>query len=273
MTKEKNILLSEIDRKKRKRKLVLATLSLFCALGMAGVMGAVSLHQASAKCWDVEVKVIYADSSVFLTKDDLLKSIKPHLDSIQNFPLQQIDLNAIHSAVTKTNAVKNAGVFTTVDGRCVIEVEQRVPAVRVFNRHGESFYMDSEGYTFPANYRTAVRLPVVTGNIEEGVIKDSYLTDEWVFKSCMDDVLRLAQFIAASEFWSAQIEQIFLNANGDFEAITRVGDHQVIIGDANDLEVKFKKWMAFYANTIQSKDLNEYKTINLKFEGQIVCAK
>jgi cell division protein FtsQ len=246
---------------------------LVAALGIAGVMGFVSNQQAKAKCWDIDIKVIYQDSAVFLTKEDILKSIQPHLDSIQNFPLQEIDLNSLHRTVTKTNAVHHAGVYTTIDGRCVIEVEQRVPVVRIFNERGESFYLDKEGYSFPANYRAAVRLPVITGKISDGVTTTSYLHEELANKSVLDDALRLGQFIAANEFWNAQIEQIYYNANGDFEAITRVGDHQVIIGEAKDLEIKFKKWMAFYAHTIKAKNLNEYQTINLKFEGQVVCAR
>lgn len=253
--------------------MIFASLSLIGLITIAALMGFVAVRRLSAKCWDVDVRVIYSDSSVFLTKDDLLKSIRTHIDSIQNFPLEQIDLNTIHRTVTKTNAVKNAGVYTTVDGRCVIEVEQRVPVVRIFNAQGQSFYMDAEGFTFPAHYRAAVRLPVFTGNIPDEVIADSYLDENRVHTSCMDDILRLANFIRNNPFWSAQIEQVHLNESGDFEATTRVGDHQVIIGNADDLDIKFKKWMAFYANTIRTKDLNQYKTINLKFEGQVVCAK
>jgi cell division protein FtsQ len=240
---------------------------------VAGLMGFVSLQQANSKCWDVEVRISYGDSAVFLTNEDVIKSIQPHLDSVKNFPTQNINLNAIHRTVANTNAVKNAGVYTTVDGRCVVEVEQRIPAVRIFNAKGESFYLDKEGFSFPANYRAAVRLPVFTGNIPDGVIEDSYLDPKMAYTSIMDDILRMALFIAKNEFWSAQIEQVFLNANGDFEAITRVGDHRVIIGDANDLEQKFKKWMAFYASTIKTKNLNEYQTINLKFVDQVVCGK
>lgn len=253
--------------------MLFGAVALIGVLALSALMGFVAVRRQSATCWDVDVRVIYSDSSVFLTKEDLLKSIRSHIDSIQNFPLNQIDLNTIHRAVTKTNAVKNAGVYTTVDGRCVIEVEQRVPVVRIFNAEGQSFYMDAEGYTFPASYRAAVRLPVFTGHIPDGVMAESYLDEKWVYASCMDDILRLANFIRNNVFWSAQIEQVYLNASGDFEATTRVGDHQVIIGDANDLDIKFRKWMAFYANTIKGKDLNQYKTINLKFEGQVVCAK
>jgi cell division protein FtsQ len=236
-------------------------------------MGFVSSQQANAVCWDVEVRISYGDSAVFLTNEDVFKSIQPHLDSVKNFPLQKIDLNAIHRTVSKINAVRKAGVFTTIDGRCVVEVEQRLPVVRIFNALGESFYMDKDGFTFPANYRAAVRLPIFTGNIPDGVSQFSYLDPQWVYTSVMDDILRMALFISNNEFWSAQIEQVFLNANGDFEAITRVGNHRVIIGEANDLERKFKKWMAFYASTIKTKNLNEYKTINLKFADQVVCGK
>ncbi|MEN9639297.1 MAG: hypothetical protein RLZZ262_1165 [Bacteroidota bacterium] len=253
--------------------MIFAALSLMGALAISALMGFVEVNRQSTKCWNVDVRVIYKDSSIFLTQDDVQKSIRNHIDSIQNFPLNEIDLNAIHRTVVKTSAVKTAGVYTTVDGRCVIEVEQRVPVVRIFNSEGQSFYMDAEGYTFPASYRAAVRLPVFTGHIPDGVMAESYLDEKWVYASCMDDILRLANFIRNNAFWSAQIEQVYLNASGNFEATTRVGDHQVIIGDANNLELKFRKWMAFYANTIKGKDLNQYKTINLKFDGQVVCAK
>jgi hypothetical protein len=39
------------------------------------------------------------------------------------------------------------------------------------------------------------------------------------------------------------------------------------------LENKFKKLMAFYVDVMPVKNLNNIKTINLKYRGQVVCEK
>ena len=44
----------------------------------------------------------------------------------------------------------------------------------------------------------------------------------------LDDFYTMARFILADEFWSAHVEQIYLNNYGEIELVPKVGDHKII---------------------------------------------
>src|SRR5690606_23734603 len=97
--------------------------------------------------------------------------------------------------------------------------------------------------------------------------------DEFLKSTMLDDIYRFNQFITKNGFWKAQVEHVRISAQREFEIIPRVGNHRILIGDADNLEEKFKKVMAFYANTLHTRDLNQYTTINVMYDGQVVCVK
>ena len=69
------------------------------------------------------------------------------------------------------------------------------------------------------------------------------------------------------------IVQIYVDEKNNVELIPRVGNHNIILGDASDLENKLEKLMIFYKKGLSKTGWNEYSTINLKYKNQIVCTK
>jgi cell division protein FtsQ len=87
------------------------------------------------------------------------------------------------------------------------------------------------------------------------------------------DLYRLGTYITKDKFWNAQIQQIYVNSSGDFELIPRIGSHEIVFGDFTDCDIKFRNLMSLYKNGLPVMGWNTYKTINLKFKGQVVCTK
>ena len=77
----------------------------------------------------------------------------------------------------------------------------------------------------------------------------------------------------ADEFWKAQIIQVKVLENGELELIPRVGNHTILLGTTDELELKFKKLKIFYEKGLSKTGWNEYSQINLKFDNQVVCTK
>ena len=76
-----------------------------------------------------------------------------------------------------------------------------------------------------------------------------------------------------SELWSAEIQQFFVNEEGDIEFIPRVGNHTVVLGNDQFLDEKFNKLIHFYKEGLNKKGWDNYKVINLKYKNQVVCIK
>ena len=47
----------------------------------------------------------------------------------------------------------------------------------------------------------------------------------------------------------------------------------VNLGDAQDLDEKFKNFMAFYLKATKDNTLEDYAAVSLEFDNQVVCTK
>ena len=69
------------------------------------------------------------------------------------------------------------------------------------------------------------------------------------------------------------IEQIFINHNDELELYTHVGRQRILFGDGFEAENKLDRLVKFYRSEKAIQNLDLYKTINLKYNKQVVCSK
>ena len=86
-------------------------------------------------------------------------------------------------------------------------------------------------------------------------------------------ILVLARTLSADPFWNALVDQVVVDANGDFELLPRIGGQRVAIGDGTDLERRLQKLRLFYEKGIPQTDWRRYARIDVRFADQIVCTK
>ena len=91
--------------------------------------------------------------------------------------------------------------------------------------------------------------------------------------SCLDELFELADFIRKDEFWSSQIQQIKVEANGELTLIPTVGDHHILLGNTDKMDQKFKKLLLFYRKGLNRTGWDQYSRINLKYKDQVICTK
>ncbi|MBR9861778.1 hypothetical protein GYB22_13750 [bacterium] len=170
--------------------------------------------------------------------------------------ISDLDLNEIEKKLELEAAVKQADVSVQLNGRVDIEIDQRLPLVRMFKSGGYSFYMDDEGEKIPANGLNPARVPVATEMDHDTLIKKVYT---------------LSTYVHENEFMEALTEQIFVSKQGDLTIIPKIHHHQIIVGDTLDLEDKFNRLQMFYKDGLKNLGWDKYKSINLKFKDQVVC--
>ena len=168
-------------------------------------------------------------------------------------------------------------IYSTIDGVVTIRIRQRIPLVRVITSGGGTWYIDKDGYILPASRKFAPHILVASGDFNMGhqlretmclnEVKDKDFYKPWI------DVLTVTNYINKVDFLKAQIVQIYLNSKNIIELIPRVGAHQIILGDASDLENKFFKLEVFYKEGLKKEGWNKYQKIDLRFNNQVICTK
>jgi cell division protein FtsQ len=248
--------------------------------GAAVLVGFVEVEQYDRTCKRIEVNIDYGKADMLISKTDLDSIILKTAGMLRGKPLGYINTGAIESAIKSLPYTARVSVYENNEGVLFVDVKQREPLLRIINRDSESFYLDGSGSLLPVSSNFTARVLVANGNIGNSYQKKpNYrvnlmsLADSIYIDSLMTQLYKLAMYITHDTFLRAQIDQIYVNDRQEFELIPRVGDHVILLGDANDLDEKFGKLYAFYKFGLNKIGWNRYNIINIKYRNQVVCSK
>ena len=248
--------------------------------GLFALLGFTAIEHNNEVCKKYIIHVDYGKADVLVTEGDIYTVVKATGNLLKGQHLGSIDFERIEREIKRQSYVADAEAYMTLDGVVEIDVVQRQPILRIFNEKGESFYLDGLGNLMPLNPAFSARVLVATGSIMEPFSKKvCYLTDSVRKKdsmechSVMNNLYKLSAFITKDKFLKAQIEQIYVDPNGEFELIPRVGTHIILMGRADNLEDKFERLFVFYRMGLSKTGWSRYNIINIKFKNQVVCSK
>ncbi len=219
-------------------------------------------------CRSLDVVIVDSLENDFVSKEDVRKFLDKEYGGYIGSVLDSIDLCRMEKIIDGRSAVMKSEAFVTKDGTLHIKVTQRKPIVR-FQKAEGGFYADGEGYVFPLQSSYASYVQIIDGeipiNMKSGHKGEIENPEEKVW---FDKVMKLVNFIEGSS-WKDRIVQIHVGQGGEITLIPREGEERFIIGQPMNIEDKFERIGKYYT-AIAPLERN-YKTINLIFDGQIVC--
>lgn len=232
-------------------------------------------------CSKIEVVLTDSITSGSFERSPLLARIQGENSNLIGIPVDSINAAALEEKINMNPFIKHAEIYKTVKGVVRIEIRQRVPIIRIIDKHNSSFYLDAEGVLMPNSDKYISRVLVANGNIE--IAESDSLIENRVMINSMPpenakllnrklcELYTLSLYIDKNKFWKSQIEQVYVTQEGEFELIPKVGNHIIVFGTLTDYKVKFDKLSAFYEKALKAYKLNQYKIINLKFKDQVIC--
>jgi cell division protein FtsQ len=224
-----------------------------------------------------EVEIILNDSAdyYFITKDHLYNLLLSSTEKIVGKPIKEVTLKDIEKNLKTIQELRTASAYTTINGKLIIWAEQRRPIMRVMPDEGGDYFIDDEGVVIRRRNSYNPRLHIVVGhvNISPAMLNGVSVLDTAIKNSTLRDIHYLVKHISKDNFWSAQIDQIYVNRNNAIELIPRIGNHIVRIGTVDDLDEKLINLETFYKDVLSEVGWNKYSVINLEFKNQIVCKK
>ena len=272
--------------------------------GVTALVGFTQKQKHSQSLSTISIKIDKPATSRFVTTEDV-KTLYSNLGyQFENQNLSEIDIHQLETLLKSNSSVEKAQVYHSLNGKLIVEIKERTPIIRLYNTQNESFYLDKFGSLMPLSNKYAARVLIANGaiNIPFSTVhqlehlesrlnklfrkqnttaventqlitrlklEEENLTGAAQLKQLFD----LARFISNDKFWNSQISQIFVNKNNDVEMIPRVGNHNIVLGEATDLEEKFQKLLIFYKKGLNNTGWNNYSAINLKYKNQVVCTK
>jgi cell division protein FtsQ len=243
-------------------------LKLFGFLGLVvfiiGTLAFTSIETRKIKCTEIEV-VYSSDDLKSVNKDNLIRMVKAADGKLFSKTIDQINGEVIEEKIKKHPAIEQADVYTLVvagekgyKGVLVVKITNRVPVMRVINQ-GSNYFIDEEGKKFPVTAVYAKRIIVTTGSVSE--------------QFASEKLIPFVKYINDNDFWSAQIEQIHVERDGNVLLSPLVGGHVIEMGDLDNYEKKLRNLKAFYQQVLSEDKWDRYSKVSVKYNNQVVAKR
>src|SRR5699024_7848436 len=193
---------------------------------------------------------------LYISMGAIYSMLTQDLDTI-DFKVQEISIKRMEEEILKHPMVADAEVFMTLDGILSAEVTQRTPIGRCVNKDGVQ-YLDQVGVFMHLSSNYSARVPLLYG------IEDSI---------SVKNIMPLLWAIQEDEFMKQSVVSIIQNDRGCVNLQIRQNNLEILFGEVKELDNKFRKLKGFIKYTRDEKTLENYKTINLEYEGQVVATK
>lgn len=246
---------------------------------LAGIGAALAFMQIKHEetiCQGFELSIIDDNPDPLIDEASITERIIGATDTLTGKALGDIDLREIHRILQAIPFVLDSDVQTNISGYLSIKVRLRRAIIRVINNKGLSYYIDKEGWLLPVNTGFPSRVMIANGYINDNLSKPE---ENRIHYSSLDnapvvaELYAMAMHINQSPFLKRMISQVWVDRKGNYELIPMVGSYTVKLGDGGSMEERFGKLETFYREGAGKAGWIDYKTVDLRYENQIICSK
>jgi cell division protein FtsQ len=226
-------------------------------------------------CTGVEIIIHDSADYHFVTRKQLWNLVNGKSGSVLGQPVKNIPLTEIENRIKSLKELREAEVYLSIDGTLYVHANQRNPVMRIMPDNGGDYFMDEEGVVIAKRNLYNPRMHIIAGNINisSAMLKGISVLDTSIKNTILKDIYFLMEYINSNSFWSAQIDQIYVDNNDEINLIPRVGNQLIHLGSTDNFEGKLRNLKTFYDQVMPEVGWNEYSLINLEYKDQIVCKR
>lgn len=251
-------------RKISVRKILQSVLTLVLVTVCVIVISGATKQQKQRSIADVKIFIENGQYG-FVTEEDVKDVLyNSHVQQLSDVKMADVDLGKMEHVVAANPWVSTAEVHVDNEYNVIAKVVQRVPEIRIFEKEGNSYYLDRNVEAMPLSTKFHCYTTVVT-NVPK-------LKDDSAGQALKSDIVKLVRFINKDSFWSAQVSQVIVRDDRSFEIVPVLGKQKIIIGDVNDLDKKFGNLFTFYSKVLNKIGWDKYERFDLSYNGQLVAS-
>lgn len=203
----------------------------------------------------VSVEILQPGEQLFLNREDILQLAEKQYSKVVGRAMSGINTNLLEETLENQPHILRAEVFSTLDGKLFILVEQKQAIARIINTQK---YLDAQGNTFPTSKNYSATVPVITGVADSAALAQAYALITEIKKH------------AALTNWLAEIH---ISPKHEITLVPINGRHTVVLGDDTNTTDKLNRLIAFYTTVVTPSNLSQYKTLNLKYNNLLISTK
>lgn len=237
---------------------------IFLAAFMVVTLAFSSREGRHVACRNIEIE-FDENEPIRTSREEVARLINAVDNELLGKELREINTEIIEKEIEKHQAILNAEVFKVVardsasyKGILGVRVKHREPVLRIMSSSG-TYYLD----------KTGVQVPVSSGYTASVLVASGYFSEEYAKEQLLPFVL----FLEENPFWKAQIEQIYVEQNGNVVITPLVGDHLIELGTFENYPEKLRNMKAFYEQVLVHNNWEKYEKISVKYKNQVIAKK
>ena len=224
----------------------------------------------TAKTADVVVNIEHLpDGNDLLTRGDVFEILDRSFGySMEGIPQNTVDVERIEKVLKENPFVLDAETFIGADNTVQIDIQQRIPVIRIIDKMGASYYFDMDGNKMPTSKHFTARVLVATGNI-------SPHTPEFMERKNhpLKQLFDLSKKLLTDDLYQPMIEQIYINNKREYILAPKLGNQKIFLGKYDNIDIKLENLKIFYEKAIAHEGWRKYKSFDLSYKGQVVAEK
>jgi cell division protein FtsQ len=229
-------------------KLVLVTLLVISLYGFAS-------NRYKARKLNA-ISITFTDySDPFISEKNVNKLLIQNNDTVKNLFIENLDLNRCERRLLENAMIRNAEVSVSLDGLLKVVVQPRKPIARIMGN--TNAYLDQDNLIMPLSKEHTVNVPLIYG----------------YHKKVQDKTFELINFIKSDELLKASFTQVQFDRRDEVTLLVRAFNFKVKLGKVERIEHKMINYKAFISKMQKDKSLGAIKTIDLRFDNQVVVTK
>lgn len=214
---------------------------------------------------ETQITINKKETSYFLNTTSVAELVRKAIGNPSGMSASDINTQAIEALLNKNPFIKKAEAYIGLDGVFTIKIEERKPVVLIENKTGESFFLDTQGMMIPNQTLTFPDVLIASGEITEK-LKPGKPVSQFVTK----EILKVSTFIHADSLWNAQFQQLYVDNYQELILIPRVGKHSIVVGNAEELPLKFENLRLFYDQGFKTVGWEKYRQLDISVRNQVI---
>lgn len=237
------------------------------ATGLVLLLVAANRYVETLPLRDIEVELHTGPDNAFLTIAEV-REILTEGEGYQPLigrPMNELNLASLEQRLRDNPFVAQAEVSKSLMGVLRVELALREAVGRLINNSGSHLYLDPNGHKFPTSPHHTAYVPLVRGDFEEAVADTFGCTS-------VAEALPLLTYLQQHPFWQAQIAEVVIYQDGQIDLQPEIG-MPIEFGYPARIDEKFQHLMDFYKQVIPEVGWRKYRSVSVKYRGQVVARK
>lgn len=205
----------------------------------------------------LEIKIDHSQGQYFVNEPEVEKTIRavyPFLDSLL---CKEININLLEERLDNHPSIRKAEVYSAMDGILRVRIKQKTPMFRVQNSE-RGYYIDEKGDSMALSPNFSARVPLVTGSLSAG--------QEAALFGFFGE-------LGGDKYFKGFFSGLQVEETGEWILYPKPGRHEVKLGEPVNLENKMQRLRKFYQTVVDTQNLDSIASLNLTYDGQVVCTK